>query len=169
MYRYRDYVVRALNEDKPHDRFLTEQLAGDELDNHRSASTLTPRMLEHLTATGFLRVTVDHTTEQELNRPFERYQVLHDTIENVTSNLLGLTVACARCHDHKFDPIPQAEYYQLLAVLKPIYNPEQWIQPQNRHLPDVSMKEKDAIERHNADIDRQVAERNRQIAAVRQP
>jgi hypothetical protein len=169
MYRYRDYVVRALNEDRPFDRFLTEQLAGDEMDDWRSAPTFTPAIREHLIATGLLRTTVDHTTEQELNRPFERYQVLHDTIENLTSNLLGLTVSCARCHDHKFDPISQAEYYQLLAVLKPVYNPEQWIQPQNRHLDDVSPREKEAINRHNSDIDRRVGECNRQIEAIRQP
>ncbi len=138
MWRYRDYVVRALNEDRPFDRFLTEQLAGDEMDDWRSAPALTPPMREHLIATGFLRTSVDHTTEMELDRPFERYQVLHDTIENLTTNLLGLTVACARCHDHKFDPISQVEYYRLLAVLKPVYNPEQWIQPQNRHLDDVA-------------------------------
>jgi hypothetical protein len=169
MWRYRDYVVRALNADKPYDRFLIEQLAGDEMDDWRSAPALTPPMREHLIATGLLRTTVDHTTEDELNRPFERYQVLHDTIENLTSNLLGLTVACARCHDHKFDPIPQVEYYRLLAVLKPVYNPEKWIQPQNRHLDDVSAKEKEAITRHNGEIDRQVAELEGQLAALRRP
>jgi hypothetical protein len=137
MFRYRDYVVRALNEDRPFDRFITEQLAGDEMDDWRSAPTFTPEMREHLIATGFLRTSVDHTTEQELNRPFERYQVLYDTIENLSSNLLGLTVGCARCHDHKFDPISQVEYYRFLAILKPVYNPEKWVQPQDRHLYDV--------------------------------
>ncbi len=136
MYRYRDYVVGSLNDDKPFNQFLTEQLAGDELDDWRGAKALTPAAREHLIATGFLRTAVDHTTEDELNRPFERYQVLHDTIENLTTNLLGLTVACARCHDHKFDPIAQVEYYELLAVLKPVYDPGHWIQPQKRHLPD---------------------------------
>jgi mono/diheme cytochrome c family protein len=167
MWRYRDYVVRALNDDKPFDRFLVEQLAGDELDDWRSAPVFTQQIREHLIATGFLRTSVDHTTESELNRPFERYQVLHDTIENLTSNLLGLTVACARCHDHKFDPISQVEYYQLLAVLKPVYNPEKWIQPQDHHLADVPAKEKEAIDRHNGEIDRQVAERKKKIAALR--
>ncbi len=167
MWRYRDYVVRALNDDKPFNRFLVEQLAGDELDDWRSAPAFTPQICEHLIATGFLRTSVDHTTEGELNRPFERYQVLHDTIENLTSNLLGLTVACARCHDHKFDPISQVEYYQMLAVLKPVYNPEKWIQPQDRHLADVPAKEKEAIERHNGEIDSQVAERKKKIEALR--
>jgi len=167
MWRYRDYVVRAFNDDKPFNRFLVEQLAGDELDDWRSAPVFTPQIHEHLIATGFLRTSVDHTTEGELNRPFERYQVLHDTIENLTSNLLGLTVACARCHDHKFDPISQVEYYQLLAVLKPVYNPEKWIQPQDRHLADVPAKEKEAIDRHKSEIDRQVAQRKKRIAAIR--
>jgi hypothetical protein len=169
MWRYRDYVVRSLNDDKPFDIFLREQLAGDEMEDWRSASKLTPEMLEHLTATGFLRTSVDHTFESELNRPFERYQVLHDTIENLTSNLLGLTVACARCHDHKFDPIRQVEYYRLLACLKPAYNPEAWIQPQDRHLADVSNTDKERINRHNADIDRQTADLHRQIAEIGKP
>jgi hypothetical protein len=169
MWRYRDYVVRSLNDDKPFDRFLIEQIAGDELDEWRSAPVLTPEMREHLIATGFLRTTVDHTTEDELNRPFERYQVLHDTIENLTTNLLGLTVACARCHDHKFDPIPQEEYYSLLAVLKPVYNPEAWIQPQHRHLDDASPSEKEALDRRNGNIDRQVADLKGRIAAIRRP
>jgi hypothetical protein len=112
---------------------------------------------------------VDHTFEDELNRPFERYQVLHDTIENVTSNLLGLTVACARCHDHKFDPVSQVEYYQLLAVLKPTCNPERWVKPQNRHLDDVSPREREAIDRHNGEIDRKFAELNREIAELKRP
>src|SRR5262249_6349153 len=89
-------------------------------------------------------------------------QVLHDTIENLTSNLLGLTVACARCHDHKFDPIPQVEYYRMLAVLKPAFNPEAWIQPQHHHLDDAPAKEKEAI-------DRSLAEVEQQLAAVRRP
>ncbi len=169
MWRYRDYVVRALNDDKPFDLFLREQLAGDEMEDWRSAATLTPQMQEHLIATGLLRTSVDHTFEDELNRPFERYQVLHDTIENLTSNLLGLTVACARCHDHKYDPIPQVDYYRLLACLKPAYNPEAWVQPQNRHCDDVSAQEKEQINRHNGDIDRQVADVNQQIAGIRRP
>jgi hypothetical protein len=169
MWRYRDYVARSYNDDKPFDLFLQEQLAGDEMEDWRSASKLTAEMQEHLIATGFLRTSVDHTFESELNRPFERYQVLHDTIENLTSNLLGLTVACARCHNHKFDPIRQVEYYRLLACLKPAYNPEEWIQPQDRHLADVSNKDKERINRHNADIDREAANLNRQIAEIGKP
>jgi hypothetical protein len=167
MWRYRDYVVRSLNADKPYDGFLMEQLAGDEMDDWRSADEWRPEMKEHLIATGLLRCSVDHTTEMELNRSFERYQLLHDTIENLTSNLLGLTVMCARCHDHKFDPIPQSDYYRLMAVLKPSFNPEAWVQPQFHHLADVPPKQKEAIDKANAEIDRQMADLNRQIAELR--
>jgi hypothetical protein len=166
MWRYRDYVVRSLNADKPYNQFLMEQLAGDEMDDWRSAATWTPAMKEHLIATGLLRVSVDHTTENELNRPFERYQLLHDTIENLSSNLLGLTVHCARCHDHKFDPIPQTDYYRFMAVLKPSFNPEAWIQPQFHHLADVPAKLKEAIDKANAEIDKKVAELTGQIKTI---
>jgi hypothetical protein len=166
MWQYRDYVVRSLNSDKPYDQFLMEQLAGDEMDNWRLAAAWTPAMKEHLIATGLLRVSVDHTTENELNRPFERYQLLHDTIENLSSNLLGLTVHCARCHDHKFDPIPQADYYRFMAVLKPSFNPQAWIQPQFHHLADVAPKQKEAIDKANAEIDKRVADLSGQINTI---
>ena len=168
-WRYRDYVVRALNTDKPYDRFLTEQVAGDELAGWRNASDFTPEIQDLLIATGFLRTACDNTTENELNRPLERYQVLHGTIENVTSSLLGLTVACARCHDHKFDAIPQRDYYRLMALFTPSYNPAAWIQPQNHYLPDVSLARQKEIDRGNAEIDRQVAELNKQLAELRKP
>jgi hypothetical protein len=168
-WQYRDYVVRALNSDKPYDRFITEQLAGDEMDDWRNAATLTPQMHEHLVATGFLRTAIDNTDAYELNRLLERYQVLHDTIDSLTSNLLGLTVHCAQCHDHKFDPIPQVDYYGLMACLKPSYNPEAWLQPQERRLADVSPKKAAAIQQSNAAIDGQAAKLQRDIAAMRRP
>src|SRR5262249_23657011 len=67
------------------------------------------------------------------------------------------TVQCARCHDHKFDPIPQVEYYRMMAVLKPVFNPEAWIQPQHRHLDDAPAKAKEAIDRPLAEVERQIA------------
>jgi hypothetical protein len=169
LWRYRDYVVRALNADRPFERFLTEQLAGDELVDWRSAAKFTPGIVEALTATGFLRTAVDNTTEAELNRPLERHEVLHGTLEILGSNLLGLTVSCARCHDHKFDPIPQEEYYRLLACLTPAYNPQAWVQPQDRHVEDVSAADKQALIRHNAEIDRQAAVLNGKLADLLRP
>jgi hypothetical protein len=164
MWRYRDYVVNSLNADKPFDQFLMEQLAGDEMDDWLTTPRAPPTMREHLIATGFLRTSVDHTTEDELNRPFERYQVLHDTIENLSSNLIGLTVACARCHDHKFDPIPQVEYYRMLACLKPSFNPEAWIQPQHHHTYDVTEPERGKIDAANDELSRRIVDANQRIA-----
>jgi hypothetical protein len=104
-WRYRDYVVRAFNEDRGYDRFLTEQLAGDEAESGYSA--------EGLIATGFYRLHVwDDEPDSTLAAEFDD---LDDILVTTTGAFMGLTVGCARCHDHKFDPISQAEYYQLLA------------------------------------------------------
>ncbi|HTU25231.1 MAG TPA: PSD1 and planctomycete cytochrome C domain-containing protein, partial [Pirellulales bacterium] len=123
-YRYRDWVIRALNADMPLSEFLIEQLAGDELvpQPHKN---LSPEQIDKLTATGFLRMAVDATgvvpdLEQAAN------QVLADTIKIVSSSLLGLTVGCAQCHDHRYDPISQRDYYALRAVFEPALNPAHW-------------------------------------------
>jgi hypothetical protein len=156
-WRYRDYVIESLNRDKPYNRFLMEQLAGDELVPWRTARDFTPEITEALVATGFLRTAVDSTRLTELNHPLERYQVLHGTVNVVTSSILGLTVACAQCHDHKFDPIPQRDYYRLLALFKPAYNPEQWVQPQLRFLADVPPSRREEIDRGNQALDQRAA------------
>lgn len=106
-WRYRDYVIGAFNSDKPFDRFLVEQLAGDEVD------APTP---ETLTATGFLR---SHAKVgyREKDNPEFRYEYLDDMIATIGRGVMGLTVQCARCHDHKFDPIAQKDYYRLQASL----------------------------------------------------
>ena len=135
-WRYRDYVVRAFNEDKPFDRFLAEQLAGDELAaGWRGAKQVPPAARELLAATGFLRVAADDTDERELNTPDIRHRILQQTGEIVAGNLLALTVQCAKCHNHKYDPLPQRDYYRLMAVLSPAFNPERWRQPKERQLP----------------------------------
>ena len=123
-WRYRDYVIRAFNEDKPYDRFLTEQLAGDELHDWRKAKRFTPAMREALIATGYLRTARDLTHEDVGVIPQNFFGIVHDTIEIVGTGLLGLTINCARCHSHKFDPIPQEDYYRLMAVFSPAYNPQ---------------------------------------------
>jgi len=108
-YTYRDYVVRAFNEDKPYDRFVLEQLAADEL----------PPGSADPAALGFLT----------LGRRFtgNRHDIIDDRIDVVSRGLLGLTVTCARCHNHKFDPIPTADYYSLYGVFAssedPVYPP----------------------------------------------
>lgn len=103
-WRYRDYVIRALNRDKPFDRFLQEQLAGDEL---------SPREPEALVATGYLRHYPDEYNAAAVEQ--RRQETLDDITDVTGAAFLGLTIACARCHDHKFDPILQTDYYRLQA------------------------------------------------------
>ncbi len=167
-WRYRDYVVRALNQDKPYDRFLAEQIAGDEMVNWRDAKKLTPEMLEHLEATGFLRTAADDTNNDALNSALIRYRVLYLTVQNMTSAVLGLTVNCAQCHTHKYDPIPQRDYYSLLSLFTPSYNPQSWLQTKDRWLADVAPREKAEIDRHNLSLDEQAKPLQQRIAALRQ-
>ena len=106
-FHYRDFVIRALNDDMPYDQFLKWQLAGDEL---------SPRDPQALAATGFLAAGV-HATQITANQAEkERYDELDDMARTVGTTMLGLTVGCARCHDHKFDPIPNADYYGMVSA-----------------------------------------------------
>lgn len=169
MWRYRDYVVRATNSDKPWSRFLTEQIAGDELVDWQSAKQFTPEILDLLTATGYMRNILDITEEDISNLPVERYEALFKLVEKVSSSTLGLTVGCARCHSHKFDPIPQRDYYQFLALFTTSYNPTDWLQPQNRFLWTISKEEKEAVDRHNKQFDAPLADLNKQLSALKKP
>ncbi|MEP6670037.1 MAG: PSD1 and planctomycete cytochrome C domain-containing protein [Chthoniobacter sp.] len=106
-YQYRDYVIRALNADQPYDEFVRWQLAGDEL---------APENPEAWKATGFLAAGT-HATQITLNQAEkERYDELDDMAATTGNAFLGLSVGCARCHDHKFDPIPTADYYRLIST-----------------------------------------------------
>ena len=169
MWRYRDYVIKSTNDDKPWNRFLTEQIAGDEMVDWQSAPKYTPEMLELLTATGYMRNVLDITDPDIANLPVERYEALFKLMEKVSSSTLGLTVACARCHTHKFDPIPQRDYYRMLAVFTTSYNPTNWLQPKNRHLYTASKTEQEEIDRHNKEVDHALEGLNKQLAAVRHP
>ena len=136
-YKYRDYVVRSFNEDKPFDRFIQEQFAGDEMANYQPEGDITPEMAELLTATHFLRNAPDGTGESDgnpLELKVDRYSVLEGNVQILGSAFLGLTVQCARCHDHKFEPFSQEEYYQLQAILRPAFDPEHWLKPNERVL-----------------------------------
>jgi hypothetical protein len=175
-WRYRDYVIAALNADLPFDRFVTEQLAGDELVDWRKAPRFTPEMRRLLIATGYLRTARDQTHEPESDIPLNHFGVLHDTLAIVGNSMLGLTLHCAQCHNHKFDPLSQREYYQLMAFFTPAYNPRNWrpVYPwkpsiKDRALPDVSPAELEEMERHNRQVERGKAELNRQLAALRLP
>ena len=130
-WRYRDYVIRSFNADKPLDRFIIEQLAGDEL-VPPPWNYLKPEQIELLTATGFLRTAPDGTASG--GGPSEAQQVVADTLKIVGSSLLGLTVGCAQCHDHRYDPIPQSDYYRLRALFEPAFDPARWRRPGQRRV-----------------------------------
>ncbi len=132
-YKYRDYVIRAFNADTPFDQFIHEQLAGDELTTG-DMQNLSPEDQDRLAATGFLRMAADGTATGGIDQDTARNQVMADTIKIVTTSLLGLSVGCAQCHDHRYDPIPQADYYRLRAVLEPAYNWKDWKLPEQRRV-----------------------------------
>ncbi len=166
---YRDYVIASFNSDRPFDRFLTEQLAGDECVDWRNADQYTPEMQTLLVATGFLRNSADDTNANELNRRDVHHQILERTHEVVMNNLLGLTIQCAKCHDHKYEPLLQTDYYQWQSFFQPAFNPDKWLQPAARQIPNVSAAEKKRIDDHKSQLDQQIAGLKGQIAEVRKP
>jgi hypothetical protein len=110
-WRYRDYVVKSFNDDKPFNRFLTEQLAGDEL----AADTNAKTAAELWVATGMHRCGPVHMVSGNLDKDELRQEQLIEMVNGVGTTFLGLTVGCARCHDHKFDPFSAGDYYRLQA------------------------------------------------------
>lgn len=131
-WKYRDYIIKSLNAGKPFDQFIQEQLAGDEMMGKREGD-LTTRQIELLAATGFLRMAADGTGSGK-NTPEARNQVIADTMKIVGSSLLGLSVACAQCHDHRYDPIPQTDYFALRAIFEPTFDWQKWQTPQQRRV-----------------------------------
>ena len=110
-WRYRDYVIRSFNADKPYDQFVREQLAGDEMPNPP---------VDAIIATGYYRLGI--WDDEPSDRDQARYDNLDDVVATTGQVFLGLTVDCARCHDHKIDPIAQKDYYGLLAFFQNITN-----------------------------------------------
>ncbi len=107
VWRYRDYVIQSFNEDKPYDRFITEQLAGDEIANPTADSII---------ATGFYRL--GRWDDEPVDPELAFYDDLDDILTTTGQTFLGLSINCARCHDHKIDPIPQRDYYRMLAFFQ---------------------------------------------------
>ena len=158
-WRYRDYVVRAFNTDKPYDRFVLEQLAGDELAGFVPDGDVTPAMAELLTATHFLRNAPDGSGESDGNPDevrTDRLTVLEGTVQIAMNSLLGLTIQCARCHRHKFEPISHAEYYGLQAIFFPAYNPDRWTMPKDRIIQVGSKAERTEWQQRNDIVERQI-------------
>lgn len=150
VWRYRDYVIKALNADMPYRRFLVEQLAGDELDDATA---------ETMIATGYYRL--GHWDDEPADPLTDRFDQLDDIVNTTSQALLGLTLACARCHDHKFEPLTAEDYYSLLAVFDPLQRPRAG--RTELSLPAGSRAELTAL----AERDRKVGELRRTDAALR--
>jgi mono/diheme cytochrome c family protein len=108
-WKYRDYVIKSLNDDKPYDQFVREQIAGDELEEVT---------VETMTATGFYRLGIFDNAPAD--RTLARADELDDIVTTISQVFLGLTINCARCHDHKIDPISQADYYKMVSFVSDI-------------------------------------------------
>ena len=174
-WHYRDYVVNALNRDKPYDQFLIEQLAGDELiEGELDGNNL--RHVELISATGLLRMAPDVT--QTDNTLMDRNLAVAEMLSVVGTGILGITVGCAQCHDHRYDPISIEDYYRLRAVFDPAFPLQQWKRPSERLVDltdDASREAANKIEEQavamKADIDQRRREhcqsiQEREIAKV---
>jgi len=172
---YRDYVIRSVNADKPWDRFLLEQIAGDELvrathANAQGRANADPEVREMLTATGFLRQAPDGTGSRPDDPDEAREMVINETVNIVASSLLGVTVGCAQCHDHRFDPVPQTDFFRMRAIFEPVYDPENWRQPSSRRSALISPEDKavaDEIEARAKEVEeRYIAEMERVVRII---
>jgi hypothetical protein len=154
-WRYRDWVVNAFNNDMPYDQFVRMQLAGDVLE---------PKTADDVVATGFLvggaYDQVGDTQRSLAMRAVVRQDQLEDQVGTVCQTFLGLTANCARCHDHKFDPIAQREYYQIASALSGVHHGE-------RDLPANYVREQAAV--FDQTCDRRIAEIKKQIEAIEAP
>ena len=161
-WKYRDYVIRSLNADKPFSQFLVEQLAGDEL-VARPYGNLSDADKDRLIATGFLRNGPDGTADRSVDQNVARNEVVADTINIVSTSLLGLSVGCARCHNHRFDPITHVDYHRVRAIFEPAYDWKNWRSPEDRRLSLWSASERQLAEVINAELAQAAEERNEQL------
>ncbi len=164
-YKYRDYVIRSLNADKPWDEFITEQLAGDELLTP-PFKNLSPEQADLLAATGFLRMAPDGTADGAVDQTAARNDVMAETIKIVSSSLLGLTVGCAQCHNHRYDPIPQADYYRFRAIFEPAYDVKNWRKPAERLVSLWSEETREQAAKIDADLKKLADERNAEMDKI---
>ena len=157
-WRYRDYVIDSFNADKPYDQFLQEQISGDLLKVKTDE-----KWAENLVATSFLAIGSKSLLEDD-NRKFNS-DLIDEQIDVVTRGLMGLSVSCARCHDHKFDPIPQADYYALAGIFqssKTYYGTTK--NTQNRHPSSlIRLPTKDANPLHKAMSQSEIASLKKQL------
>jgi hypothetical protein len=149
-WRYRDYVIRSFNDDKPYDRFVTEQLAGDEI---------APDDPDVIVATGYLRHWPYEYNQRDV--PKQWADILSDITDVTGDALLGLSVGCAKCHDHKFDPILQSDYYRLEAFFAPMLPRDD--------VPLASASERAEFAKKQAAWERKTAVLRAEIAAIEAP
>jgi mono/diheme cytochrome c family protein len=130
-FHYRDYVIRSFNADKPFDQFIREQLAGDEMvpPPHKN---LTPEQAEKLIATGFLTMAPNPLATNGGDVRMGHDIWISESLKIVSTSLLGLSVGCAQCHDHRYDPITQEDYYRFRAIFEPAFNLGAWRVPRRR-------------------------------------
>ena len=149
-----------------------EQVAGDELANYSNPDSVSSQVHDNLVATGFLRMVPDATYFGITNFVPDRLEIIDDTLEVFSSSVMGLTVKCARCHSHKFDPIPQRDYYRLAAIFKGAIDENDWLKPtrqsgdpgsRDRYLAAISTAERDAWLQHQQSIKEAVASIEKRI------
>lgn len=150
-WRYRDYVIRAFNQDKPYNRFILEQLAGDELPD---------RNYDSLVALGFCRNGPFIGDMVLMQNEMTRQDELDDMVSTTSAAFLGLTMGCARCHNHKYDPLGQKDYYRLVAVFAPSVR---------ANLPLVPPVVAERHERQVLEIDRKIDALSQQIRLLQKP
>src|SRR5262249_34429964 len=156
-----------------YDRFLREQIAGDELVDYwkayKTQETLAPQVVDALVATGYLRCAGDTSRPDFVkirDAPGYYYQTLDDTVKIVASSALGLTLQCAKCHSQKYDPIAQTEYYRVQAVFMGGYRPSEWIPQVERKRPEATAAQEARARAHNARLDEAIARRRRAGEAI---
>lgn len=169
-YRYRDWVVRALNRDVPYDQFVRDQIAGDEISAfHPETGPDAPdQIIERLEATHYLRNGQDGSGESDGNPDevrVDRYTALESSMQNLSASLLGLTIQCAKCHDHKFEPITQRDYYHFQAVLSGVFAPDQWLKPNERFVYASRPGEFEAWQSRTKELDIQIKKSAQELAA----
>jgi len=161
-WKYRDYVIRSLSADKPLDQFIREQLAGDELVS-RPYRNLSAADTDRLIATGFLRNGPDGTGDRAVNQDIARNEVVAETINIVSSSLLGMSIGCARCHNHRFDPITHVDYHRMRAIFEPAYDWKNWRSTEERRISLWSDVERQLSEDIDAELKQAADERAAQI------
>jgi len=148
-WRYRDYVIESFNEDKPYDRFIKEQLAGDEL---------FPENANALIATGFLRHSPYEYNAVDVEQ--KRQDMLNDIADTTSAAFLGITLGCAKCHDHKTDPVTQRDYYRFQAFFAGFWPKDE---------PILTAAEREALEKKQTEWEAKAAELKNQIEAIEKP